>query len=60
MDEKQFKKHLADLAHGHHHPEEHDWAEGPAQIRSKPAVEPARKKATKKRPTAARRKTRKS
>ena len=25
MDEKQFKKHLADLAHGHHHPEEHDW-----------------------------------
>jgi len=28
MDEKQFKKHLADLAHGHHHPEEHDWEEG--------------------------------
>jgi hypothetical protein len=25
MDEKQFKKHLSDLAHGHHHPEEHDW-----------------------------------
>ena len=25
MDEKEFKKHLADLAHGHHHPEEHDW-----------------------------------
>lgn len=26
MDEKDFKKHLKDLAHGHHHPEEHDWA----------------------------------
>jgi hypothetical protein len=28
MDEKQFRKHLADLAHGHHHPDEHDWDEG--------------------------------
>jgi hypothetical protein len=27
MDEKDFKKHLKDLAHGHHHPEEHDWPE---------------------------------
>jgi hypothetical protein len=26
LDEKDFKKHLKDLAHGHHHPEEHDWA----------------------------------
>jgi hypothetical protein len=26
MDEKDFKKHLQDLAHGHHHPEEHDWS----------------------------------
>jgi hypothetical protein len=26
MDEKDFKKHLADLVHGHHHPEEHDWS----------------------------------
>jgi len=26
MDDKAFKKHLKDLAHGHHHPEEHDWA----------------------------------
>ena len=24
MDEKEFKKHLRDLAHGHHHPAEHD------------------------------------
>jgi hypothetical protein len=26
MDEKHFKEHLKDLAHGHHHPEEHDWS----------------------------------
>jgi hypothetical protein len=25
MDEKDFKRHLKDLAHGHHHIEEHDW-----------------------------------
>ena len=27
MDEKDFKKHLKELAQGHHHPEEHDWPE---------------------------------
>jgi hypothetical protein len=26
MDEREFKKHLRDLARGHHHPEEHDWS----------------------------------
>ncbi len=26
MDEKDFKKHLRDLVHGHHHPQEHDWS----------------------------------
>jgi len=33
MDEKAFKKHLKDLAQGHHHPEEHDWGaeRGPAR-----------------------------
>jgi len=25
MNEEEFKRHLKDLAHGHHHPEEHDW-----------------------------------
>ena len=35
MDEKKFKKHLADLAHGHHHPEEHDWGEGTIEISNK-------------------------
>jgi hypothetical protein len=25
MNEAEFKRHLKDLAHGHHHPEEHDW-----------------------------------
>ena len=28
MDDKAFRKHLAALVHGHHHPEEHDWAGG--------------------------------
>jgi hypothetical protein len=26
MDDKDFRKHLAALVHGHHHPEEHDWS----------------------------------
>lgn len=43
MDEKSFKKHLQDLAKGHHHPEEHDWADPHA----KPAAKrPAAAKAT--------------
>jgi hypothetical protein len=29
MDEKDFKKHLRDLAQGHHHPEEHEWDTNP-------------------------------
>jgi hypothetical protein len=36
MDERDFKQHLKDLAHGHHHPEEHDWAE-PQGAAAKPA-----------------------
>jgi len=39
MDEKNFKKHLAALAHGHHHPEEHDWS--PDTTDSAAAVKPA-------------------
>ena len=31
MDEKEFKKHLADLVHGHHHPDEHDWEQKDGQ-----------------------------
>jgi hypothetical protein len=34
MDDKDFKKHLQDLVHGHHHPEEHDWAPGPDEKRA--------------------------
>ena len=37
MDEKEFKKHLADLAHGHHHPEEHDWGDSTVDISNKPS-----------------------
>jgi len=25
MNDLEFKHHLKDLVHGHHHPEEHDW-----------------------------------
>jgi hypothetical protein len=56
MDEKQFKKHLADLAHGHHHPEEHDWNDDnrtAPDIEADPAAgaetaKPAKAKAAKK------------
>lgn len=27
MDDKDFKKHLRDLVHGHHNAAEHDWAD---------------------------------
>ena len=56
MDEKKFKKHLADLAHGHHNPDEHDWGEGTIEISDKASkvapdeagsiVEPARRRKT--------------
>jgi hypothetical protein len=57
MDEKDFRKHLADLAHGHHHTEEHDWDNGATvkvagkKIKSAPvaaAKSTARKKTRKK------------
>jgi hypothetical protein len=44
MDEKDFKKHLRDLAHGNHHPEEHDWSDGKAGAgKVKPAPAASRK-----------------
>ena len=36
MNEAEFKEHLKALAHGHHHPEEHDWDAKPAAVK-KPA-----------------------
>jgi hypothetical protein len=48
MDEKQFKKHLKDLAHGHHHPEEHDWpATGAKPRKSAPKTAKRAKKRAK-------------
>jgi hypothetical protein len=45
MNEEEFKKHLKDLAHGHHHPEEHDWPEsgsaGAKKAKTKAPVEKA-------------------
>jgi hypothetical protein len=43
MDDKDFRKHLRDLAHGHHHPEEHDWSSGPGL---RPAAQPHAKHKT--------------
>jgi hypothetical protein len=37
MDEKEFKQHLRDLVHGHHHPEEHDWSGGAAAPKTDPS-----------------------
>ena len=31
MNELEFKRHIKDLVHGHHHPEEHDWSAGAAK-----------------------------
>jgi len=46
MDEKDFKKHLRDLAHGHHHPEEHDWESPGTGAAPAPAKKAAKKKGT--------------
>jgi hypothetical protein len=35
MNEEEFKRHLKDLVHGHHHPEEHDWNGQPAGTRKR-------------------------
>lgn len=37
MNELEFKRHLKDLVHGHHRPEEHDWDARPVG-RRKPAT----------------------
>jgi hypothetical protein len=45
MDEKDFKQHLRDLAHGHHHPEEHDWSGDAGARKSSTPARPNRAKA---------------
>jgi hypothetical protein len=48
MNDREFRKHLADLTHGKHHPEEHDWTAGDKpQAEDKPAPKKARKPAVK-------------
>ena len=44
MNDQDFKRHLKDLAHGHHHPEEHDWSQQPARATK---TAPAKRAATK-------------
>jgi hypothetical protein len=41
MNEREFKQHLKDLAHGHHHPEEHDW-NGASNVPKKTVAKKAR------------------
>jgi hypothetical protein len=50
MNTRDFKKHLKDLAHGHHHPEEHDWGTDPTAkaAGAAPAKAAPRKTASKK------------
>jgi hypothetical protein len=45
MDEKDFKKHLKDLAQGHHHPEEHDWEAAPGSAKPTAKRTPAKRSA---------------
>jgi hypothetical protein len=49
MNDADFKRHLKNLAHGHHHPEEHDWDRGAKKAAApKAAAKPhAPKKAAK-------------
>ncbi len=50
MNQLEFKRHLKDLVHGHHHPEEHDWSSQPAttETRQPAAQKPARRRQAKK------------
>jgi hypothetical protein len=47
MNEDEFKRHLKDMVHGHHHPEEHGWQDQPAAA---PAIVGPKKAGTKRRP----------
>jgi hypothetical protein len=49
MNELEFKRHLKDLAHGHHRPEEHDWADTPASASSRKTKTAAKPVAARKR-----------
>jgi hypothetical protein len=42
MDAKASKKHLADLVHGHHHPEEHVWNTARGERKTDERLHPAR------------------
>jgi hypothetical protein len=49
MNELEFKRHLKDLVHGHHHPEEHDWSGGVAPSPAKKARSAAKPSTNRKR-----------
>jgi len=49
MNELEFKRHIKDLVHGRHHPEEHDWKEPGAKRSSASGVKRLLQKRTRKR-----------
>jgi hypothetical protein len=44
MNELEFKRHLKDLVHGHHHPEEHDWENTPGPAKKNAGAKAAPRK----------------
>ena len=50
MNEAEFKEHLKALAHGHHHPEEHDWESANAPKRAPDRKQGTVRKRVKKKP----------
>jgi hypothetical protein len=43
MDNRDFKKHLSNLVHGHHHPEEHDWGSDTAATKPAAGAKPRKR-----------------
>jgi hypothetical protein len=49
MNEREFKKHLRDLVHGMHHPEEHDWGPEKGRVAPKSRAKTSTRAKTKRR-----------
>jgi len=49
MNELDFRRHLKDMVHGHHHVEEHDWASRPNVAKANAAPRRTRPKPVRKR-----------
>jgi hypothetical protein len=49
MTEREFKKHLRDMVHGMHHPEEHDWGAEKGRVAPKSRAKTSARAKTKRR-----------